>query len=81
VVIKKKLVDPASLVRHAVTLRDNDLLAAKKNISLAVSSPCCEVWVVLHFTNQSGSLVGQWGVVSVGPKVRSGQIAGTLAGY
>jgi hypothetical protein len=78
VVIKRKPVDPASLVRYAVTLRDNDAdsfddvwcvvdvddfdlepavtLAAKKNISLAVSNPCFETWLVLHFTNHTAPL-------------------------
>lgn len=78
VVIKKKPVDPASLVKYAVTLRDNDAdsfddvwcvvdvdefdlepavtLASTENISLAVSNPCFETWLVLHFTNHTAPL-------------------------
>ncbi|HEV3360609.1 MAG TPA: RloB family protein [Pseudonocardiaceae bacterium] len=31
-------------------------LAARKNISLAVSNPCFETWLLLHFTNQTAPL-------------------------
>jgi hypothetical protein len=78
VVIRKKSVDPASLVAYAVKLRDNDadsfedvwcvvdvdefdlgpamVLAARKNISLAVSNPCFETWLLLHFTDHTATL-------------------------
>lgn len=76
--IKQKGVDPASLVRHAIRLRDNapgsfddvwcvvdvdefDLdpavrLASQQGISLAVSNPCFETWLVLHFTEHTAPL-------------------------
>lgn len=76
VVIRKKGVDPASLVRHAITLRDNDRdsfddvwvdvddfdldpavrLAERENVSLAVSNPCFETWLVLHFKKHTAPL-------------------------
>lgn len=31
-------------------------LAARKNISMAVSNPCFETWLLLHFTNQTAPL-------------------------
>ncbi len=78
VVIRKKSVDPASLVGYAAKLRDNDadsfedvwcvvdvddfdlgpavVLAARKNVSLAVSNPCFETWLLLHFIDQTAPL-------------------------
>jgi hypothetical protein len=78
VVIKKKSVDPANLVRYAARLQNQEpdffdevwcvvdvdefdldpatALARKLGISLAVSNPCFETWLVLHFTNHTAPL-------------------------
>jgi hypothetical protein len=78
VLLKKKPVDPLTLVRYAVRLRNDspdafddiwcvvdvdefDLepavsLSSREGVSLAVSNPCFETWLLLHFIDCTSAM-------------------------
>jgi len=78
--VKKKALDPASLVEYAAALRDRepgafdevwcvvdvdqfDMVAAVRashdcDVRLAVSNPCFEVWLLLHFRDCRAAVNG-----------------------
>jgi hypothetical protein len=78
--VKKKALDPASLIEYAAALRDRDpdtfdevwcvvdvdqfdMVAAvctsrDRQVRLAISNPCFEIWLLLHFSDCRAAVNG-----------------------